>query len=94
MQMSLCLRCPVVLDDVLSHAPFVDGNGWLVKDSEDLTRVLYEVESSPGQLPAMSARSLEIARQLLDYRKLAARIAMPATAASGSHLTVHELREI
>jgi glycosyltransferase involved in cell wall biosynthesis len=74
MQMSLCARCPVVLDDVPSHAPFVNGNGWLLSTTDDLRSVLDTISEAPNALAQMSARSLEIASRLLDYRVLAARI--------------------
>lgn len=74
MQMSLCARCPVVLDDVLSHRPFVDGNGWLVRDFAGLKTAFAEIRDQPASLARMSARSRQIAQHLLDYRSLAARI--------------------
>lgn len=74
MQMSLCARCPVVLDDVPSHKPFMDGNGWLLKDTGDLVPVFQEIADHPAQLKGMSAASLSIASRLLDYRTLAARV--------------------
>jgi glycosyltransferase involved in cell wall biosynthesis len=74
MQMSLCARCPVVLDDVLSHRPFVDGNGWLVKDGKGLESAFTQIRNQPELLGRMSVRSREIAQRLLDYRLLAARI--------------------
>jgi 1,2-diacylglycerol 3-alpha-glucosyltransferase len=74
MQMSLCARCPVVLDDVLSHRPFVDGNGWLVRDTAGLEAAFGQIRDQPALLDRMSGRSYQIARRLLDYRSLAARI--------------------
>lgn len=74
MQMSLCARCPVVLDDVLSHRPFVDGNGWLVRDFAGLKAAFAQIRDQPALLDRMSGRSRQIAERLLDYRSLAARI--------------------
>lgn len=74
MQMSLCARCPVILDNAPSHKPFVEGNGWLVRSVDQLTSAFRQVETDPGALNAMSHRSLAIARSLLDYRTLAARV--------------------
>jgi 1,2-diacylglycerol 3-alpha-glucosyltransferase len=74
MQMSLCARCPVVLDDVLSHRPFVDGNGWLVRDGKELKSAFAQIRDQPEVLGRMSGRSHEIAQRMLDYRSLAARI--------------------
>jgi glycosyltransferase involved in cell wall biosynthesis len=74
MQAALCCRLPVIVDDVLSHEPFVEGNGWLVRNGEDLQKVFLEIETDKGRLEAMSARSLEVARRLLDYSEMARRI--------------------
>lgn len=74
MQMSLCARCPVVLDDVPSHVPFMDGNGWLLKSTDDLITVFRDIADRPAELQTMSKASLAIASRLLDYRSLAARI--------------------
>jgi len=74
MQMSLCARCPVVLDDTPSHQPFVNGNGWLIKDAARLVDVFNQIAQNPATLVNMSQQSLSIARELLDYKSLAARI--------------------
>lgn len=77
MQMSLCARCPVVLEDVLSHRPFVAGNGWLIANANELQGIFRHVAAHPEVLEQMSSKSLEIARRVLDYRVLAARILQP-----------------
>lgn len=74
MQMALCARCPVILDDVPSHVPYLEGNGWRLRAPQDLATALRAVASNPAALTAMSARSLDIARRLLDYRELANRL--------------------
>lgn len=74
MQMSLCARCPVILDDVLSHQIFVQGNGWLIKSVKDLCDTLAEISNDPGCLASKSLISVEIAKRLLDYRKISNRI--------------------
>ena len=74
MQMSLCARCAVILDDVPSHKPFVDGNGWLIGNEMTLDDALRDVSLSQKMLLAKSNKSVEIAARLLDYRKLAERL--------------------
>lgn len=74
MQAALCCRRPVIVDDVLSHQPFVEGNGWLVRSESDLQKVFLEIEADKGRLEGMSGRSLEVARRLLDYSEMARRI--------------------
>lgn len=74
MQMALCARCPVILDDVPSHAPYMDGNGWLLRNADDLEAAFGQIAADPQKLHGMSRRSLEIASRLLDYRTLAKRL--------------------
>ena len=74
MQMSLCCRCAVILDDVPSHQPFVDGNGWLVGDELMLDEAFRRACRSKEQLHAMAKKSADVAARLLDYRSLAARL--------------------
>lgn len=80
MQMSLCLRCAVILDDVPSHRRYVEHNGWLLGGDRTLDAVLSEIAQSPQQLKAMAANSHAFARAHLDYQILAERIsrAVPA----------------
>lgn len=74
MQNALCQRCAVILDDVPSHRPFVNGNGWLLNENLSLIDVLENISENPHQLLHMSEISLAIAQDLLDYKKLAARL--------------------
>lgn len=74
MQMSICARCPVVIGDVPSHEPFVKGNGWKVSTQEQLTNAFVSIEKNPSVLDEMSQRSLEIAYDLLEYRRMAKRL--------------------
>jgi 1,2-diacylglycerol 3-alpha-glucosyltransferase len=74
MQMSLCARCPVVLEDVFSHHPFVEKNGWLIRHASELQAIFTTIRDDPSMLGEMSTNSFEIAHRLLDYRSLAARL--------------------
>jgi glycosyltransferase involved in cell wall biosynthesis len=74
MQMSLCARCAVILDDVPSHVPYVDTNGWLISESVTLQEALGSAMLDPEKLHSMNSRSHAIALKFLDYRVLAARI--------------------
>lgn len=74
MQMSICCRCAVILDDVRSHHPFLNGNGWLLNQSQGLQEVFSVLQTNMDLIPEMAARSHAVARQLLDYRSLAARL--------------------
>jgi len=74
MQMSLCARCVVILDDVPSHYPFVEGNGWLLGEKYTLSAVFNEIENNPELIKAKSLKSYEIASRLLDYESMAKRL--------------------
>ena len=74
MQMSMCSRCPVILDDTLSHQPYVKGNGWLLNDNVTLGDVFKSIAVNSSGLGVMSERSFEISKDILDYKKLSSRI--------------------
>lgn len=74
MQMSICCRCAVILDDVPSHKPFIKNNGWFVSGEISLEQVFQEISQFSDRLLTMSERSATIASQLLDYKSLAARL--------------------
>lgn len=76
LQNSICCRCAVIVDDVSSHYPFVKGNGWLVNDEERLVDAFNDavLAFQRGKIELMQATSLDIARELLDYEKMARRI--------------------
>jgi 1,2-diacylglycerol 3-alpha-glucosyltransferase len=74
MQMAVCCRCPIILDNIPSHQPYLDDNGWLVGNQDQLVSVFRELPRSVGRLAAMATRSHQLALRMLDYRLLAARI--------------------
>jgi len=74
MQMAVCCRCAILLDDVPSHHPYLDQNGWLVTDSDELAEVFGDLPSRREGLSEMAEKSHQLALRMLDYRLLAARI--------------------
>jgi 1,2-diacylglycerol 3-alpha-glucosyltransferase len=75
MQMSLCCRCAVILDDVPSHRVFVTDNGILLRAPLTLASAFAQMTAMPiEQLRQMGNRSAAIAASMLDYRRLAARV--------------------
>lgn len=74
MQMSLCCRCAVILDDVPSHKPFMNDNGWLIGDISSLEDAFRLAAGSVDRLAIMSQNAAAIASRLLDYKSLAARL--------------------
>jgi 1,2-diacylglycerol 3-alpha-glucosyltransferase len=76
LQTSICCRCSVIVDDVPSHYPFVNGNGWIIKNTEQLCMAFTAAieKSRTGKLSDMCRKSLQIAKELLDYSKMAKRL--------------------
>ncbi len=74
MQMSLCCRCAVVLDDVPSHKPYINGNGWLIGSENTIEQIFRCVMTRKDVIYEMGNKSAEIAGEILDYRKLSARL--------------------
>jgi 1,2-diacylglycerol 3-alpha-glucosyltransferase len=74
MQMSLCCRCTVILDDVQSHEPFMNDNGWLVGRDLSLDDAFRLAVDNADRLPLLAQSSAEVASRLLDYKSLAARL--------------------
>lgn len=74
MQNAICCGAPIVLFPYESHKPYVNKNGFYVKGEADCIKVLEEVLANPKLVVNMKKNSLELARNFLDYRKLAARL--------------------
>lgn len=72
MQHSLCCRCAVILDDIPSHLPYQQQNGWFISGQSDLLAALREI--GRADLEAMKANSRRFAEEKLDYAVLAKRI--------------------
>lgn len=74
MQQSLCLRNPVLLDNVKSHTVFVKENGWLINDTSKIISILELIDKNPEILSTMSKKSFDIALEFLSYKTLANKI--------------------
>ena len=74
MQNSMCQRCALIIDNVKSHQPFIDGNGYFTQAGTDLGKIFANISSDKTCLATMQTRSHEIALAKLDYAKLAQRI--------------------
>lgn len=78
MQMALCSRRPVILDDVPSHRALVTDNGILVSSKDQLASAFSRLCAMPmDELQGMSDRSAEVAARWLDYRQQALRLLRP-----------------
>jgi 1,2-diacylglycerol 3-alpha-glucosyltransferase len=73
MQQSLCSRCAIIISDMPSHRLYIEDNGWLVSDDASLQDALCMACSPEISVAEMGNRSLNIARNLLDYSVLAKR---------------------
>jgi 1,2-diacylglycerol 3-alpha-glucosyltransferase len=74
MQMSVASRCAVILDDIPSHRPYMNNNGWLVGIERSLKEAFADIASDKVAVRSRGDRSYEVALRLLDYRLLAARL--------------------
>jgi len=74
MQMSLCCRCAVILDDVPSHTPYIRDNGWLINDDIQLIKAIGSAINDKNIVKVMGDNSGLLADEILDYSKLASRL--------------------
>ncbi|WP_373332392.1 glycosyltransferase family 4 protein [Thiopseudomonas alkaliphila] len=74
MQNAICCSCPVALYPYPSHEPYIQGNGFFVKNENDYVDVFNTLTRSPHLISQMKKASYKIANDLLDYKKLAARL--------------------
>lgn len=72
MQNSMCQRCAIVIDDVKSHQPYMNGNGYLTRAGADLEDIFDSLASRKSEIEAMGAQSHKLALDMLDYTKQAA----------------------
>lgn len=74
LQNAICCGMPIIVYPHKSHQPLVHGNGFYADDAAAIEKAIDAIMTFPAQLDAMRARSYAIARDVLDYRKLAARL--------------------
>lgn len=74
MQNAICCGAPVALFPYRSHKPYIDGNGFYVENEIDCANVFKEILENPKLINEMKENSMKLARNLLDYKKLAARL--------------------
>ncbi len=72
MQHSMGCRCALLIDDAPAHLYYKCGNGWFVRNQNDLQDAIRAVGVADIEL--MAKNSYEFARSYLDYRKLAQRV--------------------
>ncbi len=72
MQNALCCGCPVIIDDVQSHKPYLDAGATLVRDRSSLLNAMQDALNWNNE--QKRATALIFARAKLDYQKLSKRI--------------------
>lgn len=73
-QMSMCCRCAILVQDVPSHRALFVDNGFLMNETTTMESSFKALAASPDIVAAMKLRSLNFARENLDYTQLAKRI--------------------
>lgn len=75
MQNALCRHCPVMLYPHPAHTADYDrGEVIWIKTQADMEMVFRSLAADPAQLAPLRENAERLARELLDYRKLAARL--------------------
>ena len=74
LQNALCTFAPIMVFPHSSHQPYLNKNGFFVKTVEDIEQCFLKISECPAILQKMRIESEIIARELLDYTKLARRI--------------------
>lgn len=75
LQNAICRRCPVMSYPHLPYTKGLDYGQFLwVETQEDMEHVFLQLRSEPKTLASLQANSMRCAEELLDYRKLAARL--------------------
>lgn len=71
MQNAMCNENMVVLYPYKSHVPYLKGNGVYVESEKDIEKVFRDISTNRLPIASMKKKSLEIAKEILDYKKMA-----------------------
>lgn len=74
MQNAICCGSPVALYPHKSHKVYIKENGYFIESIEDMANVFNDILNNPSKIEKMRNNSIKIAFDLLDYKKLAARL--------------------
>lgn len=74
MQNAMCCSCAMVLYPYSSHSIYLKNKDFFVTNKNDIKRILKLIEENPMIVDKQKDVSNKIAHNILDYRKLAARI--------------------
>lgn len=76
MQSALCVGTPVLFKNIKSHKAYMHGNAFAINDCNEMIKVFEQISEKPEILHYMSEKAYEIAKEILDYSKLAERITL------------------
>jgi len=71
---AICCGLPILLYPSVSYKKMFDTNVFWAKDKSEIKEALEKIVENPNILENMSKRSYEIAKDILDYKKLSARL--------------------
>lgn len=71
---AICCGLPILLYPSISYKKMFDTNVFWAKDKSEIKEALEKIVENPNILENMSKRSYEIAKDILDYKKLSARL--------------------
>lgn len=74
LQAAICSGLPVIVYPFSSHAAYVRDNGFFAATTTELIRAMNAFQHDRGLVDRGSAASTKLAMELLDYRRLAARL--------------------
>lgn len=74
LQHAICCGLPVMVFPYPSHKLMVQANGYFVSSQADMALRMSQIVADPQVISAMRKASYAIAKNLLDYRKLAQRL--------------------
>ncbi len=73
-QNAICRSSVVILNDLKEYQPFVKGNGWLIKDIDDIKNIFDEIDEDNKIIRKKKEIAKDIANKYFDYKKLAERL--------------------
>lgn len=73
-QNAVCCGLPIILYPHISYKKIFDKNVFWVETENDIEKTIEKIVDNPNMLKDMSKESYKIAKEILDYKKLAARL--------------------
>lgn len=70
-QNAVCRGCAIIVNDLVDYRPFINGNGWLIQDPQEIEGIMKKIVLGDLNLNTMKEKSFLIAKEQLDYRALA-----------------------